>query len=147
MADGALSGVGLAAWLAGAAVQAKTKMILCTNGLPVHHRSVAYSFWQTCACTKKHIILTVDGQNIAPLKYTSGTATKKKHNTQTSPRPSGFNIGERFHDATSKDKHGQQKNNCNTDNNIEHGGRRGDQQRRISRREHAMICAEKQNLS
>ena len=110
VADGALSGVGLAAWLPGAEGQGKAKMVLCTNGLPVHHRSVAYSFWKTCACTKKHIILTVDGQKIAPLKFTSGTATENKHNTRTSPRPSGFNIGERIHDATSKDKHRQQKN-------------------------------------
>ena len=53
VADGALSGVGLAAWLPGAEGQGKAKMVLCTNGLPVHHRSVAYSFWKTCACTKK----------------------------------------------------------------------------------------------
>ena len=40
MAGGALSGVGLTAWLAGAAEQGKLKMMLYTNALPVHHRSV-----------------------------------------------------------------------------------------------------------
>ena len=102
-----------------------TKMMLCGNALPVHHRSVTNSFWKAGACMKKPIILTVDGQKIAPLKYASGTATMTKHNTPNSPHPSTFNIGERINDAMSKDKHGQTNTNATHTTTLNTGGTGG----------------------
>ena len=76
---------------------------------------------------RKHIILTVDGQKIAPLKHTSGIDTTTNNDTRTSPHPSGFNIGERIHEATSKDEHKPEQINANakgtaTLNTGERGG-------------------------
>ena len=75
------------AWLTREDVQEKTRTTRRANTLSAHRLSVNLLHTNKWSDQKKHIILTVDGQKIAPPKRTYGTEKNSRLATPNLPHP------------------------------------------------------------